>query len=646
MMNLRAWLLLMLGGLLTSTLVVSGAGTFATHDLAKRIETLDHAGALARQLERIEHARRRYQDSGAASDLENANRLIAEASNEISILQKMGKESGNQVVLARRLDNALQRYRELLRAYAESEAHKTQASVKMAEQLTNLKAMATKLNEEKESDYHKSFALADSIEDVEERLRTTLRLTALANELIVAQMSIERRVALFRSGDELGAVEIPLEIGRIAEIADRIRHIEQVSIDHQRDSEAPALPDLIVSKSNLFQSGYDAFRLATRDQSRRATEMADVAVEVTGLIQEIKFLHGEAAVLSSERTMAFSLLGVASALVLGFLAIMITRDRVIAPLTAITGVMRQMSDGRLEISVPGHERRDELGAMARALEIFRQNSLEARRLAEENVEVERRLAEERVEAQVLEQSLEKEKELNAQQRRFVSLVSHEFRTPLAIIDGQARRLIMRGDTMEIDKRIASLEKVRSCVQRLTGLMESVLSSASLEAGSITYNAVPMDLRALMQKACDGQQEISERHKINVDIHDLPDTYLGDPKLLYQVATNLLSNAVKYSPDADRVDVMAVSSEDGLEIAVRDYGVGIPKDELPKICQRFFRASTSTGIQGTGIGLNLVRALIEMHDGTIEMTSIEGEGSTFIVKLPHKSPIDEESVAAA
>jgi signal transduction histidine kinase len=507
-MNLRAWLLLTLGGLLASILVVSGAGSFATLDLAKRIETLDHVGALARQLEKIENARRRYQSSGTANDLKIANGLIAETSDEVAIIKKMSKETGDQVALIQKLDDAFQQYRQLLGAYADSEARKTEASATMATQLNNLKAMAKRLKDEKESDYHRSFAHAGSISDAKDQLRTTLRLAALANELIVAQMSIERAVALFRSGDELGAAEIPFEIGRIAEIADRIRHIEQVLTDHERVAEALTLPDQIVSRSNQFQSGYDSFRLATREQNRRAEEMADVAIGVTELIQEIKALQAKAAVLSSERTLALSLLGVATALILGVLAVMVMRNRIIAPLMAITKIMRQMSDGQLELAVPGHERRDELGAMARALEVFRQNSLEARRLAEENVEVERRLAKERAEAVFLEQSLEKEKELNAQQRRFVSLVSHEFRTPLAIIDGQAQRLIRRGDKVEADQRAVSLQKVRNSVQRLTDLMESVLSSASLEAGSITFNKVPMDLRALVQKACDGQQEIS------------------------------------------------------------------------------------------------------------------------------------------
>lgn len=260
--------------------------------------------------------------------------------------------------------------------------------------------------------------------------------------------------------------------------------------------------------------------------------------------------------------------------------------------------------------------------------------------------VDERTDELRHQAVRLEQALERERELTNMQRQFVSLVSHEFRTPLAIIDGQAQRLIKRGDMITPDQKTTALEKVRSAVRRLTDLMESVLSSASLEAGSIAFTPAPLNLKALVQQACEGQQEISKSHQINADIDALPETYIGDAKLLFQVVTNLLSNAVKYSPDANQVSVTGRSSDEGLEIAIRDFGVGIPEDELPKISQRFFRASTSSGIQGTGIGLNLVKSLVEMHSGVMEISSQKGEGSTFTVKLPHSTADDQTGAAAA
>ena len=99
-------------------------------------------------------------------------------------------------------------------------------------------------------------------------------------------------------------------------------------------------------------------------------------------------------------------------------------------------------------------------------------------------------------------------------------------------------------------------------------------------------------------------------------------------------TNLLSNAVKYSPRADRVEVSTARESGGLWLRVRDFGLGIPESELPKIASQFFRASTSSGIAGTGIGLNLVKAFVEMHGGRLDVASKVGEGSTFSIFLPH------------
>ena len=645
-MQLRTRLALTLGGLLASILIVSGTGLIATGGLAKRIETLDQASVLTRHLNRIESARRAYQASGSAEDLEITRDLIADASDEIQILEAMGREIGDQSDSILGLDDSFARYKQLVDAYADSERRKAEARAHMGAQLSGMKSIATRLKWEKESDYHRAFAVAASIEEAEDRLKSTLRLTALANEITVVQMAIERAVALYKAGDRIGAAEIPLEIARIAEIADRIRRIEEVKANSQPDEQGSSLPDQLAESSNQFQAGFDDFRLATRDQARREQEMAEVAVEVTQLIQNINERQAEAAVKSSNWTLTLSLVGVATALLLGGLAALVIRNRIIAPLTAITQTMQRMSAGQLDLPVPGHRRRDELGAMARALEVFRQTSLEARRLTEEKLDIERRLGEEKAEAAFLEQSLHKEKELNAQQRRFVALVSHEFRTPLAIIDGQAQRLVRRGDSLTVDQRTTALEKVRSAITRLTGLMESVLSSASLEAGSIALNPGPMNLRELVQKACESQQEISSNHKITIDIDALPESYLGDSKLLNQVLTNLLSNAVKYSPDADRVDVIGREQGEVFEISVRDFGVGIPEGELPNLCQRFFRASTSTGIQGTGIGLNLVKALVEMHGGALEVASTEGEGSTFTVRLPRELPADDALASAA
>ncbi|MCH7692473.1 MAG: HAMP domain-containing histidine kinase [Proteobacteria bacterium] len=144
---------------------------------------------------------------------------------------------------------------------------------------------------------------------------------------------------------------------------------------------------------------------------------------------------------------------------------------------------------------------------------------------------------------------------------------------------------------------------------------------------------PCDLKALVREVCARQAEISKFHDIRVDVDGLPEEIHADAGLLDQVFTNLLSNAVKYAPNDPRIEVKGWTDGTFAALSVCDHGVGIPADDLPRMFERFFRARTSAGIGGTGIGLNLVKRLVEMHTGTTKVDSVEGQGSVFTVRLP-------------
>jgi len=245
----------------------------------------------------------------------------------------------------------------------------------------------------------------------------------------------------------------------------------------------------------------------------------------------------------------------------------------------------------------------------------------------------------------IEEALANEQKINGLQRQFVSLVSHEFRTPLSVIDGNAQRVLRRIETMPRERIASGLEKCRGSVNRLVGLMESVLSSSRLEAGTIEFAPTPCDLFKAVSEATENQQEISSDHQIIVDIDQLPKEVVADVKLVSQIFSNLLSNAVKYSPNSSTVWVNGYQSDDMAVISIRDQGVGIPEEDLKKLFGQFFRASTAVGIPGTGIGLHLVKHLVEMHGGTIAAESIEGEGSTFTVKLPINGQSNRDALAA-
>ena len=264
-----------------------------------------------------------------------------------------------------------------------------------------------------------------------------------------------------------------------------------------------------------------------------------------------------------------------------------------------------------------------------------------RRLADyqEHLEdlVDQRTQELSAQALKLEKALEREKELNILQRRFVSMVSHEFRTPLAIMDGAAQRLKRKFDRLPKEKVLAAAEQVERSVRRLINLIESVLSASQLQAGAIALNIDHCDISVLLEDVCNDQLGLAKQHSLDLDIEALNMPIKADEKLIRQVFSNLLSNAVKYSPEGGTVWVRGWESNGKVMISVRDEGVGIPANELPRLFEQFFRASTSTGIPGTGIGLNFVSHLIAMHEGLIDVETDEGEGSTFTVSLPIDGP---------
>jgi signal transduction histidine kinase len=294
----------------------------------------------------------------------------------------------------------------------------------------------------------------------------------------------------------------------------------------------------------------------------------------------------------------------------------------VRPVLEITKSMDDVAGGNIHVDIPATERRDEIGKMARALQVFKAN------------------------AEQLQVALERERELNGLQRQFVSMVSHEFRTPLAVIDGNAQRVLRRPDASP-ERLTASMRKVRTSVINLTELMESVLNAARLEEGRIAFEPSDCPLTEMLKELCGSYAELNADRVFHVEFDQLPETIIADRKLLRQVFSNLLSNAIKYSPDGKNIWVTGqLDEEDELFISIRDEGVGIPSAELEKLFSRFFRASTSTGIAGSGIGLHLVEHFIDLHEGRIEVESAIGEGTTFTVRLPFVRPAMPAAADAA
>ena len=313
------------------------------------------------------------------------------------------------------------------------------------------------------------------------------------------------------------------------------------------------------------------------------------------------------------------------------LIFLLLRAAALRPLQQLTDITLRLAKGDASVEIRGTERVDELGMLARSLDIFRTNLVEKQALELEQEDTLSLLEEQKLRLEV---SLDKERELNGLQRHFVSMVSHEFRTPLAIIDAHAQRIIKRPDQGASDHLQNRVHKIRTSVVRLINLMESVLSVSRLEAGKVKFQPKQSDLWELIEEACGNHRETSPNHEVITDLTRLPQKLYIDADLMRQVVSNLVSNAVKYSPEGTRVWVKGDVADDGtILISMRDEGPGIAPAELESLFERFFRGSASAGIIGTGIGLHIVQTFVDLHGGHIDVASTEGEGATFTVRLP-------------
>jgi two-component system sensor histidine kinase SenX3 len=233
-----------------------------------------------------------------------------------------------------------------------------------------------------------------------------------------------------------------------------------------------------------------------------------------------------------------------------------------------------------------------------------------------------------------EAALQHEREVSRLHRAFTSVVSHQFRTPISIIDASAQRMLRRGAAMTQEELAARITKIRNACQRLTRLMESTLNAARLEQGEISFNARPCNLHQLIATVCENQPD-EDQNRIERYLGTLPQHIMADSTLLEQAIQNLVSNALKYSPPSTLVVIRGERQGSDLVISVEDTGVGIPADEIDFISERFFRARTAEGIPGTGIGLNFVSQIMQLHGGRMDVRSTEGQGSIFTLSFPYR-----------
>ena len=235
----------------------------------------------------------------------------------------------------------------------------------------------------------------------------------------------------------------------------------------------------------------------------------------------------------------------------------------------------------------------------------------------------------------LKRALQKEKEVVEMKSRFVSIASHEFRSPLSSIKFETN-LIKRNkgiDHKKLNQRLEAIEKQTSHMNRL---LDDVLTYGKCETGKIQLIDSIIPLKEFLNRIIEEVSHRPEGHLIKTDYRQLPDVIRTDEKLFRSILINLLTNAIKFSPGKEQVYLTVEGSNIQITVKVRDEGIGIPVEELNKIFEPFLRGKGVGKIQGTGLGLSIVKKSVELLNGAIQIESDVNKGTTFIVTIPHRA----------
>ncbi len=238
-------------------------------------------------------------------------------------------------------------------------------------------------------------------------------------------------------------------------------------------------------------------------------------------------------------------------------------------------------------------------------------------------------------------ALAREKELSELRAKFVTMVSHEFRTPLTTIQFSAGLLQDYSSQWSEDKKTTHFVRIQLAIKRMTELLEDILVIGKIEANTLQFQPVSLNIEKFCRQLVEEQQlNDSNQHPIALILSgDNTDAQM-DEKLLRQILGNLLSNALKYSRPGTSVDLHVNNQNGEVTFQIKDRGIGIPQADQKRILETFYRATNVGHISGTGLGLAIVKRAVELHKGKIAINSQEGIGTTFTITLPLVSNPDQ------
>jgi len=282
----------------------------------------------------------------------------------------------------------------------------------------------------------------------------------------------------------------------------------------------------------------------------------------------------------------------------------------------------------VEISLGYYELEGEMVAVAFVTDITerKKNEDDLRKL---NEELENRVMERTLE---LTEALEREKGLSEMKSRFVSMASHEFRTPLSAILSSAALVDRYTERADDEKRKKHVDRIKSSVQDLTDILNDFLSLDKLEQGKVEIEKAVFNLQEFSKEIIEQVNNMLKEGQHIQYVHEGESELFEDKKILKNVALNLLSNAIKYSDRGAEIILMTEIKNHVVRIVVKDKGIGIPPEEQAQLFNKFFRAKNAVNIQGTGLGLTIVKRYVELLDGNIYFSSTSDKGTTFTVEF--------------
>ena len=246
--------------------------------------------------------------------------------------------------------------------------------------------------------------------------------------------------------------------------------------------------------------------------------------------------------------------------------------------------------------------------------------------------------------EALMESLKKEKSLSELKSRFVTMASHEFRTPLSTVLSSAYLIEKYSTTEDQPKREKHLQRIVSSVNMLSDILNDFLSVGKIEEGKIQVRFTQFSIKELilsivgeMESSLQKQQKIRYRHEGNPEV-------VLDVSLLKHIVMNLLSNASKFSPEKRPIEITTSNQSQQVSISVKDYGIGISQADQQHLMERFFRGANAGNIKGTGLGLNIVSKYVELMEGTLQCTSELEKGTEFVITFRTKILSDEKDIA--